>query len=617
MFLAKDKAVCLLLIVLSSFLVSTSIFAVDKRDLGPIEKANLQTNTISSETQDEKDVPTVENMLKAKQAGDLEKATRIQAILNEEAKKFWRSPGGDEIVVESPYPIPPQRDNAFYKSYLWDNDHCICRGPVSGGISVDYDTSGNVYAVRCTTWNGVANASIKVYKSTDGGKGWSELTSFASVHSYSYPVVLTGRTGNKLYVFYLYSYQNGSIRVHRYDQSGMQEGTYDVKVDTDTITYFSACVDYENGNHLMVAYQKEVTGDATPNLYTITSADYGETWSNEGLVWGDGAHPDIAYGRNGYVYLVFEQTIGGDYEIMFIRSTDYCSPGSWEYIQQLTFDFYDDDNYPKVAALHTLPDSIPYVWVAYNHENPAGTNIDLRYAYSCNGGEFWSKNHILDSSTVFHEMACDLWTKRSPGYSYVNVCYFKGRYVHPFPHGHIFYGRVSSTNPTYWGWLFEISNHWPTQSEDGRKVCQGTYAQGNCAIMYAGKDPDDPFGDNFQNLWFDNSAWPTDVEEEMTEGEVPARFSLSANYPNPFNPVTRIQYSVGSRQTHPLPITLRIYNVLGQLVRTLVNEPKEPGSYEVIWDGKDENGNEAASGIYFYRLQAEDFTKAKKMLLLK
>ncbi|MFQ6002794.1 MAG: FlgD immunoglobulin-like domain containing protein [Candidatus Zixiibacteriota bacterium] len=62
---------------------------------------------------------------------------------------------------------------------------------------------------------------------------------------------------------------------------------------------------------------------------------------------------------------------------------------------------------------------------------------------------------------------------------------------------------------------------------------------------------------------------------------------------------------------------MKIYNVLGQLVRTLVNEPKESGTYEVIWDGRDDNGNEVASGIYFYRLQAGDFTEAKKMLLLR
>jgi|GEM_PF-5127014 len=93
---AKAKATGLFLMILSSLLVSTATFAVDKRDLLSAEKANFQPKSISSQMEDEDNAPTVENLLKAKKAGDLEKAARIQAILNEEAKKFWRSPGGDE-----------------------------------------------------------------------------------------------------------------------------------------------------------------------------------------------------------------------------------------------------------------------------------------------------------------------------------------------------------------------------------------------------------------------------------------------------------------------------------------------------------------------------------------
>ncbi|MFQ6032679.1 MAG: hypothetical protein ACE5K2_07135 [Candidatus Zixiibacteriota bacterium] len=273
MFLTKNKAVCLLLLILFSLLVSTTIFAIDKGDLGPIERANFQPKSISSQMEDEDNAPTVVNMLKAKQAGDLEKADRIQANLNEKAKKSWRSPGDDEIVVESPYSIPPQRDNAFYKSYLWHDDFAICRGPVSGGISIDYDTSGIVYAVRCTT-----GGDFRIYKSTDGGGLWSDIATVDAPIGSSYPVILTGSTGNKLYLFYLRSSQNGDIWMARLTQSGDLESSKEVKVDTHTITYFSACVDYENGNHLMVAYQKETP---TPAVYTITSTDYGETWGNE------------------------------------------------------------------------------------------------------------------------------------------------------------------------------------------------------------------------------------------------------------------------------------------------------------------------------------------------
>jgi len=111
------------------------------------------------------------------------------------------------------------------------------------------------------------------------------------------------------------------------------------------------------------------------------------------------------------------------------------------------------------------------------------------------------------------------------------------------------------------------------------------------------------------------SLKPTSVPEEPIS--IPTCFALHQNYPNPFNPVTSIQYAVGSRQTRPLHTSLKIYNILGQEVRTLVDEPKLPGTYQVIWDGRDDEGNDLASGIYFYRLQTGDSTEAKKMLLLK
>jgi hypothetical protein len=551
---------------------------------------------------DKSDEPTVENMLKAKQAGDLEKADRIQAILRPAILAVDNERFG--------HPKPPLRDGSTYRAFTWDSDRQIYEGSVEGGISLASDTSGNLYAVAARDSTEGLEAFF-IYKSTDGGMNWSNIATLVAPIGSSYPVILTGSTGNKLYLFYLSSSQNGDIWMARLTQSGVHEGSYYVKVDSDTITYFSACTDLGKGDHLMVVYQKEEMGDDTPDLYTITSTDYGETWSNEVLVYAYGSHPDIAYGRNGYVYLVFEWPGGGDYDIGFIRSTDYCSPGSWVDLQTLTTDSYDN-TYPKVAALHTLPDSTPYVWVAYNHK-PGAYVSDLAYAYSSNGGKDWSTNLILDSSSTYKEMACDLWTERSQN-NVVNVCYYQGGYAYPWPsRGDIFYRQASAWIPTDWGYRILISNHWPTQSEDGRKVCQGTYAQGDPAIMYAGKWPDDYDGDNFHDVWFDNRAWPTDVEEEMTEGELPAQFSLSANYPNPFNPETRISYFI-PKASH---VRLEIFNILGQSIRTLVDEEQMAGGKEVTWDGRNENGSEVASGVYLYRLEAGNLSQSKKMVLIR
>lgn len=111
---------------------------------------------------------------------------------------------------------------------------------------------------------------------------------------------------------------------------------------------------------------------------------------------------------------------------------------------------------------------------------------------------------------------------------------------------------------------------------------------------------------------------PTSVEEEPAS--VPVQFTLDQNYPNPFNPTTTIRFAVhGSRLTvhSPLRTILRVYNVLGQVVRTLVDGEMEPGSYQVEWDGRDDRGKEVSSGMYFYRLAAAEHVASKKMLLLK
>jgi len=97
-------------------------------------------------------------------------------------------------------------------------------------------------------------------------------------------------------------------------------------------------------------------------------------------------------------------------------------------------------------------------------------------------------------------------------------------------------------------------------------------------------------------------------------------YTLGQNYPNPFNPNTSIPFKVGSWKFgvgRPIHTTLVIYNILGQEIRTLVDNERMPGNYQVIWDGKDERGNEVSSGIYFYQLKTGDYKETKKMSVLR
>src|SRR4030095_3024276 len=90
--------------------------------------------------------------------------------------------------------------------------------------------------------------------------------------------------------------------------------------------------------------------------------------------------------------------------------------------------------------------------------------------------------------------------------------------------------------------------------------------------------------------------------------EIPNAFNLSQNYPNPFNPTTKIEFMLPQR----IMVTIKIYNILGQLIKTALNEFKEPGKYSVTFEG-----SSLASGVYFYSIETEIFTQTKKMVLLK
>ena len=97
------------------------------------------------------------------------------------------------------------------------------------------------------------------------------------------------------------------------------------------------------------------------------------------------------------------------------------------------------------------------------------------------------------------------------------------------------------------------------------------------------------------------------VEEEQID-EVPSEFLLSQNYPNPFNPSTKIKYSV----PQPSQVQIKVFDVLGNEIETLVSEEKPTGTYEITW-----NAASLPSGVYFYQLQAGEFIQSKKMILIK
>ena len=114
----------------------------------------------------------------------------------------------------------------------------------------------------------------------------------------------------------------------------------------------------------------------------------------------------------------------------------------------------------------------------------------------------------------------------------------------------------------------------------------------------------------FDDLEVEKIGSVTDVSSNEV---IPAKFEVFQNYPNPFNPTTTISYAIPTGSF----VSLKIYDILGREVRTLVNTEQKPGVYNTVWNGDNNFGNKVASGIYIYRVVAGNKIQSKKMILMK
>jgi hypothetical protein len=132
------------------------------------------------------------------------------------------------------------------------------------------------------------------------------------------------------------------------------------------------------------------------------------------------------------------------------------------------------------------------------------------------------------------------------------------------------------------------------------------------SFAYIRDDELDGISDRAEHL-HDIIEWLGNVLPPTTGAGPALKNDLSQNYPNPFNPQTTIAFSLKERGT----VSLKVYNVAGELVRTLMNEGQDKGAHTKVWDGRNDAGQPVSSGVYFYKLVTNNFSQTKKMVLLK
>lgn len=157
-----------------------------------------------------------------------------------------------------------------------------------------------------------------------------------------------------------------------------------------------------------------------------------------------------------------------------------------------------------------------------------------------------------------------------------------------------------------------LKTYWNNPS--GTQVDMDTVGQANFNFAYSNSYQSYSWSTDGLPLgsvsWFGMNI--TEIDKNKNSN-IPLQYYLEQNFPNPFNPSTTIQYSLPDQER----VKLNVYNVLGQLVKTLVDSFQSAGFHSVIWDGSNNNGQKVSSGIYFYKIDSGKFINIKKMILIK
>ncbi len=446
--------------------------------------------------------------------------------------------------------------------------------------------SGHVHAV----WHDDRDGNWEIYykHSSDNGINWEADRRLTNFQEYSYYPSIANY-GTKVYVvwednrdfsseiYFKYSTDNGSVWSPdiRLTNISSIKGFPVISVSDQVVNVFWN--DNRDGNY---------------EIYEKHSVD-------GGLTWGTDTRITNAPGNSGFVstslsglflYISWMDYRDGNYEIYFKRSTNIGV--SWESDVRLSNN-NASSVYPSISSSNQ---NVHVVW-----QDNRDMNNEIYYNRSTNGGANWSTDQRLTN---------DLRESKYPSVAasgdIIHLLWQDNRDYND----EIYYKR-STDNGLSWLSDFRLTNdtnesRYPSITLSGATVhiLWTDYRYGNYEILYKRN----PSGNS--------------VKVNFINSILPSKFALYQNYPNPFNPVTKIRFDIpmdsrfeeraALRVRGNDNVVLKIYDVLGKEVATLVNEGLQPATYEVKWDASG-----FTSGLYFCRLESNGYSITRKMVLLK
>jgi plastocyanin len=513
-------------------------------------------------------------------------------------------PNGDTCWVKK-YNGPPGNDEDFAVDITVDNSGNVYITGTSyggGGISYDYATI-KYYANGDTAWvrryNGPANdddrasaiavdGSNNVYVTGESEGGGTDCD-YATIKYYP--------NGDTAWVRRYNGQTNSFDRASAIAVDGSGNvyvtGYSDVSDTLPTNQQYATIKYYPNGDTAWVR-RYNGPGNDWDWVYAIAVDGSGNVYVTGSSV-GSGTHNDYAtikYYPNGDTAWVRRYNgEGSGWDIAYAITVDSCGN---VYVTGESYSSQTDFDYLTIK----YDSSGNELWV--ETYNGPGNGFDIAYAiavYGCN-------NVYVTGSSV----------GSGTGNDYATIKYVQGL------------SRVSITDDAFVPEADTVtvgdSVRWTNNGAEPHTTTSDAKSAWDSDTLYPGESftfqldsaGSYPYHSKFHpSMTGTIVVLATDVKDETENREKPSEISLFQNYPNPFNQATKIEFALAKSGF----VSLKIYDILGRKVRNLVSEQLSSGYKSVLWDGKNDSGQDVASGIYFYQLRVGDFAETKKLVLLK
>ncbi len=480
---------------------------------------------------------------------------------------------------------------------LWGPDVQVGIKEWNEVVVLDADSSsGNLFVATLNANGGTLTNNWTVNMSADGGATWMETYDWNAGYDINDidAVIVDGY----FYVGYIGGTDQDEARVRRVS-------VLDGQVDTDFGFWVAFDKDIEITDIALASDEDMLVSfpTYTARLYYLGIHDDNTLswfWAKNDTDWTEKVNDiddaarelDVCYNFDPTTYYLYASYIDTEDTLYVARVASGGAP------DPVAIDVLTGGNW--FASISAYRDRIMVVYEYGFAEGPG-----VKYQVSYDDGDTWRYGVIVEPATASDpSFYCpDVTGRRGGGFS--AVYYESGMApINPTLYTHRNYGTGPGTAQWSAPERFNETRFSSLYKPSVESIPPFMGYSADYGVTWIGADSN--------TVQFDYLGSGTLVQGEV-QPSLPEKYALRQSYPNPFNSRAAIRYTI----PHRSEISVRIYNVSGQLLRTLTDALQGPGDYTVFWDGKDAHGRDVTTGVYFYRLDAEQYSQTKKMLLLR